>query len=168
MGIFTFPLHPQQGASLLTEYHEGRTLTLNTTAPFYQRAARKPRWGSAMSGSNASLLTKQGRQQGHRGPPQHTNLQMVTEGPISCCPITKRAPHPLPLPPPPPSLLSHLHPSLLSGKRKENRRFWDCIIASITVIIYTSILSYSLLFAFCCYQSPQTWSVQLRHAKQSR
>lgn len=71
---------------------------------------------------------------------------MVTEGPISCYPITKKVPCSL-QPPPPQSFLLVPPPSLPPlRKRRENRRCWDCIIASITVIIYTSILSYSLFF----------------------
>lgn len=124
--------------------------------------------GISHEAREARPLTKQGRQRGHRGLWYHTHLQMVTGGPISCYPITKkvpRSPQPLPLQAsllvPPPSL-----PPL--RKQRENRRCWDCIIASITVIIYTSILSYSLLFACYCNQSRQTRSVQLRHAKKSR
>lgn len=90
----------------------------------------------------ARLLTKQGRQRGHQGLRQHADLQLGTRGPINCYPITKKAPCSSttssswgPSPPLPPL-----------RKRRENRRCRDCIIAPITVIIYTSILSYSLFF----------------------
>lgn len=92
---------------------------------------------------------------------------MVTEGPISRYPVTKEVPllpptfSSLVLPPRPTSV-----PPLLSGKGRENRRCWDCIIASITVIIYTSILSYSLFFARRRNQSRRVRSVQRRHAKE--
>lgn len=101
--------------------------------------------GISHEASEARLLTKQGRQRGHWGLWYHTNLQMGTRGPISCYPITKKVPSSLPPPPPPhffPLVPPPSHPPLRN--RRENRRCWDCIIASITVIIYTSILSYSL------------------------
>lgn len=111
------------------------------------------------------LLTRQDKQGGHA-----THTQMVTVGPVShpirCYPITNK----VACSPPPPSFSppsSHLHPSLHSGRR-ENRRCRDCIIASITVIIYTSILSFSLLFACYCNQSTLGLAIQLRHAKRSR
>lgn len=74
--------------------------------------------------------------------------------PISCYPITKKTTllsptsSGLALPP-----RSHLRPSPPLRKRTENRRCWDCIIAPITVIIYTSILPFSLFSARCCNQS---------------
>lgn len=59
------------------------------------------------------------------------------------------------MPPPPPNSFPSVPPLSLPPlrKRKENRRCWDCIIASITVIIYTSILSYSLFFFWLLLQS---------------
>lgn len=125
--------------------------------------------GISHEASEARLLTKQGRERGHWGLWYHTNLQMGTRGPISCYPITKKVPSSLPPPPPPhffPLIPPPSHPPLRN--RRENRRCWDCIIASITVIIYTSILSYSLFFACYCNQSHQAWCVQLRHAKKCR
>lgn len=139
------------------------------TAPSFQSSARSPRQGGGSAIRTARPISRQklGRHCGHQG---HKNTQMVTQRPISCCPITKEVlcsllpplpPHSfLPVPPPPLPLLSI---------RRENRRCWDCIIAPITVIIYTSILSYSLFFFVCsCNQSLQVWSAQLRHARQCR
>lgn len=103
--------------------------------------------GLSHEASAARLLTEQDRPRGHQGLGCCVNPQMVTEGPISRYPVTKEVPllpptfSSLVLPPRPTSV-----PPLLSGKGRENRRCWDCIIASITVIIYTSILSYSLFF----------------------
>lgn len=111
----------------------------------------RPRWGSAI----AHLLIEWGRQWGHQGLWYHTHLQMVTgQRPISCYPVTKKSTllsptsSSLALP-----LRFHLRPSPPLRKRTENRRCWDCIIAPITVIIYTSILPFSLFFACCCHQS---------------
>lgn len=123
--------------------------------------------GISHEASAACLLTEQDRPRGHQGLGCCVNPQMVTEGPISRYPVTKEVPllpptfSSLVLPPRPTSV-----PPLLSGKGRENRRYWDCIIASITVIIYTSILSYSLFFARRCNQSRWVRSVQWRHAKE--
>lgn len=136
-------------------------------------SSQEAQMGISHEASEARLLTKRGRQQGHQGLRYHTNVQMVTEGPISCYPITKKVPCSLP-PPPPPSPPASIFPLVPPPslpplrERRENRRCWDCIIASITVIIYTSILSYSLFFARYCNQSQQAWCAQLRHAKKRR
>lgn len=149
----------------------GKVVPQHIRVPRYQSPASKSQMGISSQASEACLLTKQGRQRGHQRPWFHTNFQMVTEGPISCYTITKKVPCSLPPPPPPPPLVHRLvpPPSLPPlRKRRENRRCRDCIIASITVIIYTSILSYSLFFACYCNQSQRAWSVQLRHAKRCR
>lgn len=67
---------------------------------------------------------------------------MAMEGPINYCAVTKEvAPPPSAHPPPPPGRTPPTPPLW------ENRRCLDCIIASITVIIYTSILSLPPLVA---------------------
>lgn len=123
--------------------------------------------GLSHEASAARLLTEQGRPRGHQGLGGCVHPQMVTEGPISHYPVTKEVPL---LPPTFSSLVLPPRPTfvppLLSGRGRENRRCWDCIIASITVIIYTSILSYSLFLARRCNQSRRVRSVQRRHAKE--
>lgn len=148
-------------------WEKGATLTCYNA--MLSEFGQETQMGISHEASEARLLTKQGRQRGHWGLWYHTNLQMGTRGPISCYPITKKVPSSLPPPPPPhffPLVPPPSHPPLRN--RRENRRCWDCIIASITVIIYTSILSYSLFFACYCNQSHQAWCVQLRHAKKCR
>lgn len=148
-------------------WEKGATLTCYNA--MLSEFGQETQMGISHEASEARLLTKQGRERGHWGLWYHTNLQMGTRGPISCYPITKKVPSSLPPPPPPhffPLVPPPSHPPLRN--RRENRRCWDCIIASITVIIYTSILSYSLFFACYCNQSHQAWCVQLRHAKKCR
>lgn len=148
-------------------WEKGATLTCYNA--MLSEFGQETQMGISHEASEARLLTKQGRQRGHWGLWYHTNLQMGTRGPISCYPITKKVPSSLPPPPPPhffPLVPPPSHPPLRN--RRENRRCWDCIIASIIVIIYTSILSYSLFFACYCNQSHQAWCVQLRHAKKCR
>lgn len=76
--------------------------------------------GISSQASEAHLLTKQGRQRGHRRPWFHTNFQMVTEGPISCYTITKKVP--CSLPPPPPLLHPPCSTSTTPSSQEKERK----------------------------------------------
>ena len=65
--------------------------TLTRRSAVLSEHSQETQMGIGHEASEARLLTKQGRQRGHQRLSHHTNLQMVTEGPISCCPITKRS-----------------------------------------------------------------------------
>lgn len=91
---------------------EGATLPLSS---------QETQLGLSHKASEARLRAKQGRQQGHRGSWLCTNLQMVTEGPISCCPITKKVLFSL-LPPPPNSFLLVPPPSLPPSSQEKERK----------------------------------------------
>lgn len=77
--------------------------------------------GISHEASEARLLTKQGRQGGHQGLWYHTHLQMVTEAPISCYPVTKKVPCSL-QPSPLWSFLLVPPPSLPSSQEKERKQ----------------------------------------------
>lgn len=94
--------------------------------------------GIGHKASDACLLTKQGRQRGHRRPRHHSHLQMVTEGPISCCPITKL----LPCSPPPwvCSCPTSVPPSAHEKERKQKvLRLHHCLHNSDNLHIYLVI-----------------------------
>lgn len=83
-------------------------------------SSQETQMGISHEANATRLLTKQGRQRGHRGLRYHTHCQMVTEGPISSYPITKKVPcsrQPSPLWSLPPCSTSI--PPLLSGKGEE-------------------------------------------------
>lgn len=109
----------------------------------------RPRWGSAI----AHLLIEWA-DSGVTGDSDTTSRWWQGQRPISCYPVTKKGTllsptsSSLALP-----LRFHPRSSPPLRKRTENRRCWDCIIAPITVIIYTSILPFSLFSVHDCNQS---------------
>lgn len=96
--------------------------TLMHYSTMLSEASQETQMGISHKGSEARLLTKQGRQQGHQGPWYHTSIQMVTEGPISYCPVTKEVPRSLTPPPPPPSFPLVPPPSPPSSQEKERKQ----------------------------------------------